>query len=202
MKKRILREILLITATALLAACQGRPSTKPPIHLNPNMDHQPKYRPQAESKFFENGQAMRPPVPGTVARGELREDLPYYFGKDQAGKHINYIPVDVDMKLLQRGQERFNIYCAPCHSRLGDGQGIVVKKGFLPPPSFHLDRVRAFADGYIYDVISNGVRNMPSYKHQIPVADRWAIVAYVRALQRTQSAAAKDIPEAVLKDLK
>ena len=98
------------------------------------------------------------------------------------------------MQLLKRGQERFNIYCAPCHGQTGDGQGIVVQRGYLPPPSYHQDRLRKMPDGYIFDVITNGVRNMPSYRHQVPVADRWAIVSYLRALQRSQNATINDIP--------
>ena len=102
---------------------------------------------------------------------------------------------DIARDLLKRGQERYNIYCAPCHDQTGSGKGIVVKKGFLPPPSMHLDRLRESPDGHFCDVISNGIRNMPSYKHQIPISDRWAIVAYVRALQRSQNAKTEDVPE-------
>lgn len=174
---------------------RGKPSEDPPIHMNPNMDSQEKYEAQEESRFFEDGSAMRPPVAGTVARGELRENDAYYRGKNKDGSLITKMPVEITMELLQRGRERYNIYCAPCHDQTGSGKGIVVKKGFLPPPSMHLDRLRESPDGHFYDVISNGIRNMPSYKHQIPVADRWAIVSYVRALQRAQNAGSKDVPE-------
>jgi mono/diheme cytochrome c family protein len=98
------------------------------------------------------------------------------------------------MELLKRGQERFNIFCSPCHGRLGDGKGIVVERGYSPPPTFHSDRVRSFPDGHIFDVITNGIRNMPPYGPQIPASDRWAIVAYFRALQRSQNATVNDIP--------
>lgn len=181
---------------------RGRPSEKPPIHINPNMDDQPKYKAQAESKYFKNGSAMRMPVPGTVARGELFEDTKYYYGKDADGNPVKENPVPVTMQLLKRGQNRFNIYCSPCHGLAGDGQGIVVKRGFLPPPNFHQDLVRNYPDGHIFDVISNGIRNMPSYKHMISVEDRWAIVSYVRALQRSQDATLGDVPEDIRKEIK
>ncbi len=191
--------ILLFT----ISACyQGKPSEEPPIHINPNMDTQPKYGAQEESDFFENGATMRMPVPGTVARGELAEDAPFYFGKDQSGELIDGIPVPVTMHLLERGQERYDIYCAPCHSRVGDGRGVVVQRGYPPPPSFHEDYVREYSEGHIFDVISNGIRNMPGYKHQIPVNDRWAIVAYFRALQRSQNATIDDVPVELRDEIK
>jgi hypothetical protein len=193
--------LIMVLALSVAACYRGKPSEDPPIHLNPNMDSQPKYEAQEESEFFEDKLTMRPPVAGTVARGDLREDDAYYRGKNPDGSLVKGMPVQITMGLLQRGQERYNIYCAPCHDQTGSGQGIIIKKGFLPPPSMHLDRIRILPDGHYYDVISNGIRNMPSYKHQIPVADRWAIVAYVRALQRSQNASADDVPEEVLKDL-
>jgi mono/diheme cytochrome c family protein len=145
---------------------------------------------------------MRQPVDGTVARGYLREDTEYYEGKNAKGEFINNVPIEIDMNMLERGQERYNIYCSPCHSLVGDGRGILVKKGYLPPPSFHIDRIRAMPDGQIYDVITNGVRNMPSYRQQINPDDRWAIVGYMRALQRSQNAAKSDIPEEMRDELK
>jgi mono/diheme cytochrome c family protein len=201
--KKYLKTLLtLLTIMMVSMSClRGQPSEKPPIHLNPNMDDQNRYDPQEKSKFFADGRVMRVPEEGTVARGELREDDAYYRGTDTDGEFIPKIPIKVDQALMARGQERYNIYCAPCHSRAGDGKGIVPKRGFLPPPSFHQDKIRDFADGYIYNVISNGVRNMPAYKKQIPVHDRWAIIAYVRALQRTQNATASDVPKDKLNEL-
>jgi mono/diheme cytochrome c family protein len=179
----------------LLAGCyRGEPSTRPPIHLNPNMNDQPKYKAQAPSQFFTDSSAMRLPVEGTVARGDLRADDAFYRGKNKDGTLLKKNPRPLTMELLYRGRERFNIYCSPCHDRSGSGQGIVVQKGFLPPPTFHQARLREVEDGHIFDVISHGLRNMPSYRHQIPVADRWAIVAYVRALQLSQNARLQDIP--------
>lgn len=194
--KNLLKINLILSILVFLSGCyRGRPSEDPPIHLNPNMDTQEKYKPQSPSRFFEDGLTMRQPVPGTVAIGELHEDDAYYRGKNADGSLVRNMPVEVTMETLRRGQKRYNIYCAPCHDQTGSGKGIVVKKGFLPPPSFHLDRLREVEDGHIYDVITNGIRNMPSYKHQIPVSDRWKIVAYVRALQRSQNAQISDVPE-------
>jgi mono/diheme cytochrome c family protein len=197
---------LLILFTAILltvnSCYRGRPSDKPPIHLNPNMDSQEKYNAQAESDFFDDHSAMRQPAEGTVARGLLRDDIEFYEGKRKNGKFIDEIPVEIDMNLMEHGRERYDIYCSPCHSRVGDGRGIMVNKGYLPPPSFHIDRIRKMPDGEIYNVITNGVRNMPSYRHQVSPGDRWAIVAYVRALQRSHNSMLDDIPEEMRDDIK
>lgn len=196
------RLMLLGAALAVIAGCQGRPSEKPPIHVNPNMDLQPKYKAQSESRFFVNHATMRTPPAGTVAVGELREDVVYQTGRDEKGELIKRSPVPTTINLLKRGQERFTIYCSPCHGQTGKGNGIVAQRGFLPPPTFHSDLLRSYPDGQIYEAIANGIRNMPSYRSQIPVADRWAIVAYVRALQRSQFASADDVPSEIRKDLK
>ena len=198
-----LRLLLLMWIAIFMSCSRERPSTDPPIHLNPNMDDQPKYEAMEESKFFLNKSAMREPVEGTVARGQLHENTVYYHAKSSSGELIKKMPVKISQQLLERGQKRYNIYCSPCHGLTGSGQGIVVKKGFLPPPSFHIDRLRDIEDGHIFDVISNGIRNMPSYRYQIQeVADRWAIVSYVRALQRSQNATLNDIPDDIKKTLK
>jgi len=193
--------VAVILMIAIIGCYRGRPSEDPPIHLNPNMDSQPKYEAQEQSNFFTDGATMRLPVPGTVAWGELHEDDAYFRGRNVDGKLIQTMPVEITMDLLRRGQQRYNIYCAPCHDQTGAGQGIVIKKGYLPPPSLHIDRLRNAPDGHFFDVISNGIRNMPAYNHQIPVADRWAIIAYIRALQRSQNAAKSDIPENLLNQL-
>jgi mono/diheme cytochrome c family protein len=165
------------------------------MRIDRGMATQPKYRAQGESQFFSDSAIMRPPVVGTVARGELHDDGAFFSGKDTNGQFVPEAPVKTTMQLLQRGQERFNIYCSPCHGRVGDGQGIMPKYGYVPPPTFHSPRIRELPDGYIFDVITNGIRNMPSYRHQIPVADRWAIISYFRALQRGQNATLEDVPE-------
>ena len=196
---------LIVVTTLLLAGCvQERASEKPPIHINPNMDKQPKYRPQDHSGFFADGATMRVPVEGTVARGELRDNSEYYIGRDANGELIKMLPdeVKVSRQLLLRGRERYDIYCAPCHGRVGDGKGIIVSRGLIPPPRFHSDNLRGMPDGHIFDVISNGIRNMPAYRYQIPVDDRWAIVAYFRALQKSQNAGPEDIPKSVLDSLR
>ncbi len=188
--------ILGIIGSLVLTGCfQGRPSESPPIHLNPNMDLQPKYKALGESDFFENRSTMRMPVPGTVARGDLNEDVVYYTGRDSDGNLVEKSPVPVTMELLKRGRERYEIYCTPCHSRVGDGTGVISEYNYVPPGNIHEERLVLVQDGHMYEVISNGIRNMPAYKHQIPVADRWAIVSYIRALQRSQNAALRDVPE-------
>jgi mono/diheme cytochrome c family protein len=182
---KIIHTISLNVLLVLMVSCfRGGTSEKPPIHLNPNMDNQPKYKAQAESNFFVDGRTMRMPIEGTVAQDELFADKALYFGKKENGGFVKASPVSVDDELLARGGQRYNIYCAPCHNTSGDGKGIIISKGFLPPPNFHQDKYRQYPDGQIYDVISNGFRNMPSYKHQIPVHDRWAITGFVRALQK------------------
>lgn len=194
--------LLMLAAILVTAGCyQGQPSKQTPIHINPNMDDQPKYQSQATSKFFANGQAMQMPIEGTIARGELREDVVYYTGKDARGNLVKKSPVSPTMEILKRGQDRFNIYCSPCHGRTGAGNGMVVKRGLFPPTSYYDERLLKVEDGHIFDVITNGIRNMPSYRSQVPVADRWAIVNYVRALQRSQNAKAGDVPSDVRKSL-
>jgi mono/diheme cytochrome c family protein len=189
-------------AAVLLGCYRGQPSDKPPIHPNPDMDNQPRYDPQSESKFFSDHSAMRQPVEGTVAREWLQEDDAYYRGKDKNREYIEENPVPLSGESLSRGRERYDIYCSVCHGRVGDGQGIMVEKGFVPPPSFHEDRIRSLPDGQIFDVISNGLRNMPSYGHQIPVRDRWLIIQYIRALEKSQTAKEEEIPRSVLDSLK
>jgi mono/diheme cytochrome c family protein len=193
----------LLVMVILISGCyRGKPSEDPPLHLNPNMDDQPRYDAQESSRFFENGAEMRQPVAGTVARGHLQEDVEYYYGRTADSLLVKKMPLILSMDLMQRGRERYNIFCSPCHDQTGSGQGIVIKKGFLPPPTFHQQRLREVEDGHLYEVIRNGIRNMPSYRHQISVADRWAIVAYVRAMQRSQNARLEDIPAQMRETIK
>lgn len=184
--RRSVRSLTLVLALLALSGCRGCTSSRPPVHLNPNMFAQPRYEPQASSAFFYNGQAMRPPVPGTVARGELRDltkDGPYWTGKDAGGTFITAIPMPVDDAVRARGKQRFEIYCAACHDKGGDGKGILFERGKVPTPSFHIDRLRQMPDGQIFDTITNGFGLMPSYRYPIPVRDRWAIIVYLRTLQ-------------------
>jgi mono/diheme cytochrome c family protein len=137
-----------------------------------------------------------------VAIGQLKADSKFYHGLNSDSSYIKSLPVDLTMPLLRRGQERYQIYCTPCHGAVGDGKGIVTRYEYpLPPTSFHDERLRLMSNGEIFSAMSNGVRNMPSYKHQINVDDRWAIVGYLRALQRSQHAKRSDIPEEVLSEL-
>jgi mono/diheme cytochrome c family protein len=158
------------------------------------MHDQAKMKPYRQSRFFQDGQGSRLPVEGTVARGQLRENETYFTGMTPDGEMLAEIPVPVTREVLQRGQQRFDIYCAPCHGRLGDGQGMVVQRGYKPPVSFHDPRLVASPAGYFYDVITNGFSVMPSYATQISPEDRWAIVAYLRALQLSQGARLAELP--------
>jgi mono/diheme cytochrome c family protein len=154
------------------------------------MDDQPKVRPQAPSTFFYNGAAMREPVPGTVRIGGLKEDSAFFTGKGADGQFVPTIPHAVDEALVQRGRERYTIYCQPCHDARGDGQGILFQRGNVPTASFHQEKILKYPDGQIFDVITNGTGLMAAYRWPIPPADRWAIVAYVRDLQRQRQARA------------
>jgi mono/diheme cytochrome c family protein len=159
-----------------------------------DMHDQPRFKPLAESDFYADLRSSRTPVDGTVARGQLHEDAYFYTGKIGANPG-NYMPseVPVNEETLARGRERFNIYCAPCHSRIGDGNGMVVQRGYRHPPTYHQDRLRQAPLGYFFDVMTNGFGAMPDYAAQIPPQDRWCIVAYIRALQLSQNATAADI---------
>lgn len=186
---------LLVVGSALMG-CRGAESQSPPVHLNPNMDNQQRYGAQEANPLFEDGRAMRTPVVGTVARGLLYDDTEFYHGRTQGGDYVTSTPIEISEEVLRRGQERYNIYCSVCHSPSGDGLGIIItgQYGYTPPPSIHDPRIVDESDGYLYDVITNGVRTMPAYGHQVAVADRWAIVSYIRALQRSQNASLDDIP--------
>ena len=190
----------LLAATVLLAGCRGMRSDNPPVHPNPNMDWQEKFQAQEANPLFADNAAMRKPVSGTVARGLLREDTEFFAGRTEAGEYVERVPIPVSRSLLERGQERYDIYCTVCHGKSGDGQGVIMRGnyGYTPATSYHGERLRNVSDGYIYDVITNGIRNMPGYAQQIPVRDRWAIVTYVRALQRSQNARESDLPESVM----
>lgn len=157
------------------------------------MHNQPKYTPLRASDFFPDGRSARAPVPGTVARGQLRENTVFYTGKvgDQFAAQF---PMPVTLAMLERGQERYNIYCAPCHARTGDGFGVVVQRGFRRPVSFHDPRLRAAPPGYFFDAMTRGFGAMSDYAAQLSPADRWAIAAYIRALQFSQHATLQDLP--------
>ena len=182
--------VLLAMAAAVAASgcARGCTSSRPPIHLNPSMDNQPKVRAQAASPFFFNGAAMREPIPGTVAIGGLKEDAAFFTGKGADGQFVTASPVPVNDTVVARGRDRYRIYCQPCHDPRGDGKGILFQRGSVPTASFHQEKVLKYTDGQIFDVITNGFGLMAGYRWPIPPADRWAIVAYVRDLQRAQAA--------------
>ena len=183
----------LLLALALVG-CRGSKGEDPPVHVFGDMDWQPKYQWGEASPFFEDGRAMRPLVDGTVPVGHLNEDDAYHRGKDPKGEFVRKAPVEVDEKVVRRGQERFNIYCAPCHDMAGSGRGMVVQRGFPPPVDLASERVLTMPDGEVFNTISHGIRNMPGYRKQIPVADRWAIVTWVRVLGKSQHASIEDVP--------
>jgi hypothetical protein len=178
-------ELVAIAALLLaLAACRQ------------DMHDQPKFIPLRPTDFFGDGRSERPLAEGTVARGQLNDDVAFYTGKGPDGKPVNEFPFPVTARELERGRDRYNIYCSPCHDRLGEGNGMIVKRGLRHPPSYHTDRLRQVPNGYLFDVITSGFGAMPDYAAQIPARDRWTIVAYVRALQLSQHATLGDVPPA------
>ncbi len=201
MKNTVL--IIAVGLLVLLSGCRGKRSEKSPVHINPNMDRQEKFIGQQKNMLFDNNMSMRPPVPGTVARGFLREDTRFYKGVDADGELVATAPIAFTREVLERGQERYDIFCAVCHGEAGDGKGIIMVGnggqgyGYVPAPDYHTDRLRDMSDGHYYEIIANGTPTgtMPGYAQQIAVADRWAIIGYIRALQRSQNASAADLPE-------
>jgi mono/diheme cytochrome c family protein len=159
-----------------------------------DMHDQPKYIPLRPSDFFLDGRSARPLSEGTIPRGHLNDDPAFFTGKGPDGKLINYFPIAVDKDVILRGQQRFNVYCSPCHDRTGSGNGMIVRRGYRHPPSYHTQRLIEQPDGHFFDVITNGFGAMPDYAVQIQPQDRWAIVAYIRALQLSQQATMNDVP--------
>jgi mono/diheme cytochrome c family protein len=157
------------------------------------MHDQPKFIPLRQATFFADQRSARPPVTGTVARGQLREDALLYTGKVN-GADATVFPFAIVERTLRRGQERFDIFCSPCHARTGEGDGMVVRRGYRRPPSFHDDRLRSAPVGHFFDVITNGFGAMPDYAAQINAEDRWAIAAYIRVLQLSAHATLNDVP--------
>jgi mono/diheme cytochrome c family protein len=201
---KTLRQAIVATLLLAATACQQK------------MASQPSYKPLDPSTFFPDGRSARPLIPGTVARGHLRTDQQLFAGKrtwqgpewgrtvaivgtaaqsvlgaaaaaiSETADDVDEFPIPITLEVLDRGKERYTIYCALCHDPLGTGRGKIVERGYTQPPSYHIDRLRAAPVGHFFDVITNGYGSMPDYKAQVPVRDRWAIVAYVRALQLSQ----------------
>ena len=191
--------VLSLIPLAMIARARATNQPTPRINIIPDMDIQSKFKPQSENALFADGRAMRPEIAGTVARGHLKEDAAFFTGR----KENQWVPspVEVTEQVMHRGRERFEIYCSPCHGMGGYGDGMVAKRAdqlqegtWTPPLSLHSETVRVQQDGQIFNTISHGIRSMPSYASQIPTADRWAIIAYVRALQRSQNARLEDVP--------
>ena len=177
----MLRKVVIVAASLALAACRQ------------DMHDAPSYDPLQKTTFFANGAASRPLVANTVARGQLRADEHLYTGKVN-GQAATEFPMPVTKDVLDRGQERFNVYCSPCHGRTGEGNGMVVQRGFRAPPSYHQDRLRNAPVGYFFDVMTNGFGAMQDYSAQVTVPDRWAIAAYIRVLQLSRHATVDDVP--------
>ncbi len=204
---------LAVLPPLIIAGARSTTSEKPRLHNVFNMDFQPKFKSQTTSQLFADGRAMRPRIPGTVPRGSLPTNPEYEFGyvepaaaaepaAGDARQWVEEIPLRVTSELMERGRERFNIHCAVCHGRAGFGNGLVSQRAielqqgtWVPPTSIHTQYVVEQPVGQLFNTITNGVRKMPAYGHQIPVEDRWAIVLYVRALQRSQQASLEDVPE-------
>ena len=160
-----------------------------------DMHEQPRYNPLAKTDFFGDGRSARPVVQGTVARGHLRLDEHLYTGKVN-GQLVTTFPFPITRQDLEHGRERYDIYCAPCHDKAGTGHGMIVLRGFPPPPSYHIQRLRDAPVGHFFDVITNGLGNMYAYDSRVNPEDRWRIVAYIRVLQLSQSATLADLPAA------
>ena len=197
----------LLFAVVLLvsvAGFRGMRSTQPPLEVFPDMDRQARYKPQAESKFFADGRTDRPQVAGTVPRGRsetgeadvlfLRDDDARFQGKAADGSFVRGFPIEVSNTMIERGRDRFMIYCAPCHGALGDGNGITKQYGMVATPTFHDDRLRQMPEGEIFNTITHGKNTMMPYGDKLVPDERWAVVAYVRALQRAQNASINDVP--------
>jgi mono/diheme cytochrome c family protein len=157
------------------------------------MQNQPKYKPLAASTFFADGRSARPAIADTVARGHMRLDDARFTGKVN-GADVDAFPFPIARADVRRGQERFNIYCSPCHGRLGDGRGMIARRGFRQPPSYYSERVLKLPIGHYFDVVTNGFGAMPSYASRVPVDDRWRIISYIRALQLSETASVNDVP--------
>lgn len=193
-RKRAALTLGVLALAALSSACSNFTSRQPPIWVWFDMKQQEKYKPQMQSAFFKDGRVSRVPVNGTVAQELYRPDQAYSTGVTEAGLYVAKNPEPITRELLERGQQRFNIYCAPCHDQTGSGRGVVPAKAVWVPGNLHDDRIVNFVDGEFYHVISNGRRSMPGYRFQVSEKDRWAIVAYIRALQRSWKGSINDVP--------
>jgi len=190
--------VFIVVAVVSLAGFRGCTSTRNPIELFDDMVRQPKYKAQGRSAFFADGRTDRPIPANTVARGDLQADDHRYRGKNADGSFARGFPASLPVthELMDRGQQRFTIYCAPCHGAVGDGQGITKAYGMTATPTYHDDRIRQMPEGQIFNTITNGLNTMMPYADKLPADDRWAVIAYLRALQRAQNGRIDDVPAA------
>lgn len=196
MRYFILAFALLMFVVISIAGCRGSFSRRPPIELFADMDRQPKLRPQTVNQFFADGLSSRLPVQGTIARGAFYQDLPIYTGREPGTTNfVTLLPVPVTSGLLARGRERYTIHCAMCHGAVGDGKGITAKYQMVGMANFHEQRLVAMTDGEIFNTITHGKNLMGAYGSTVNPHDRWAIIAYMRALQRAHLATIDDVPE-------
>lgn len=192
--RRIAQLLLVVAASSLLGACSNFTSRQPPIWVWDDMKKQDKYKAQMSSQFFSDGRASRRPVEGSMAQEMYRADEPYATGVAADNTYVAKNPEPLTKATLLEGQTKFNIYCAPCHDRTGSGRGVVPLKATWVPGNLHDDRIVNYVDGEIFHVITMGRRSMPGYRFQVSEKDRWAIVAYVRALQRSWRGTMNDVP--------
>ncbi len=187
---------LVVVGTVSIFGFRGSISTKPPLEVFPDMDRQAKYKPQAESPFFADGRADRPLPAGVVSRGDLRADDHLHLGKVANGNWAAGFPasISIDAKLLERGKDRYAIFCLPCHGAIGDGNGITKSYGMGSTPTYHDDRLRKMTEGEIFNTITYGKAAMGAYADKLSPEERWAVIAYVRALQRAQTGTINDVP--------
>ncbi|MCC6849799.1 MAG: cytochrome c [Deltaproteobacteria bacterium] len=176
--------VAALGALGLQGCMRGCSSSDPPVLINFSMFNQPKLKAQAASAFFYDGMAMRPPVPGTIARGHLHEDRAFVTGMDGGGEPLARSPAAVDDALLARGADRYGVYCQPCHDERGEGKGVLAERAKVPTANLLDPRIRELPDGVIFDTITNGKGLMAGYRYPIGAADRWAIIAYVRGMQK------------------
>ena len=193
--------ILSLLPFALIARARTARTSQPRIHVFPDMDNQDRFKSQQVNRLFADTRAMRPPVEGTVARGQLQEDDHLYRGIED-GEWAAGFPMKVDSEIMERGRERFDIYCSPCHGLAGYGDGVVARRAdslregtWVQPSSLHTELVLSRPPGHVFNTITNGIRNMPPYGFRISAEDRWAVTAYVNALQLSQNAGIEDVPE-------
>lgn len=201
MKLASFRKIAILALALTAAGCARQTSRVAPIEVWPDMDRQGKYGPQNKRAFFSDHRATRQPVAGTVARGYLKEDEVYVTGVSN-GNYLGTNPEKIDADLLKLGQNKFNTYCSPYHDRTGSGKGLVGAKALWIASNLHEDRVKVMVDGEIFQIITMGRRSMPSYRFQVAERERWAIIAYVRALQRAAITTVEDVPQDLRTELR